>query len=303
MISRRLRRVKKFLPLRHVRLTPGFTYDLGALADVPAGYHPTNPSIVGHGDGYLVCVRCVNYTIDDKMRYTFHVGDNYHTVNKVFRLHRDLSFDRRLDRLSESLGGLEDVRFFPYGEEIMGIASTQGGTAMVLIRIADDLTGADMHELASPTHRAREKNWSPFVDNDKLKFIYSFDPLVVLDAYGAPTETCSKRRLEFFVSGSTPGLPNRGRYLFIDHRRKEMLLSRRLVYVSRVYEFVPVSNRMAPRGSWFTIGHPTVQFISGLAVYGDQLLISYGDRDRSALLAVFNLAELPAALRRLRSAS
>lgn len=86
-------RVRRVLPLRFRRLAPRQLVDLGALVALPPGYHPTNPAILPlGGEGFLVCVRGVNYVLESEGSLTprLTAGTRRHSLNRCLLLDRAL---------------------------------------------------------------------------------------------------------------------------------------------------------------------------------------------------------------------
>ena len=58
------RKLRRLLPLSAERVVPANVVEISAYAKFPSGFHGTNPSVVKVRDGYLVCLRGVNYSIE-----------------------------------------------------------------------------------------------------------------------------------------------------------------------------------------------------------------------------------------------
>ena len=300
-----LKKSRRLLPLTFRIAAPRATVDLGALADWPAGYFPTNPSIVRVQDGFLASVRGVNYQLHGSsgIKARFTVGDRFTTVNRFLHLSPAMTVTRRLRQIEAAFDGVEDIKLFAVGERIFGTGSrassaNERSCRIVLGEIAADLSGASLRDIASPFGLRQEKNWAPFAHNGDIHFLYSYHPLIVLrfnEATGTVAFTddrCkaySPRALPFLVSGSSPGIEIPGGYLFVAHRRSVRLPTLRRTYLSRLYHLAR-DLRTVTGGPYFVINMPSVQFVSGLMVDDRSAYVAYGQNDCSARLADFDPA-------------
>ena len=76
-------------------------------------------------------------------------------------------------------------------------------------------------------------------------------------------------------------------YLLIAHRRKVLLPTLRKVYLSRAYSLTEDLSSLAA-GPYFSLSHPAIQFVNGIAATEDKIYLSYGLEDHEAFLAVFD---------------
>jgi hypothetical protein len=131
--------------------------------------HPTRAfcSILPWNDGYTAVVREFNIMDAD--------GANHSDI-------RRLKYDNNLTLLKDDLlcRG-EDPRLFYYKNDLYCIAWTWTHNVdwnMFLVNVS---TG-EVIQLQFPDYKG--KNWIPFVENDKLYIIHSFQPLVMLEIIG-----------------------------------------------------------------------------------------------------------------------
>ena len=301
MVHAVTKKLHRFMPLTFDRVTPKALVDISLYAEMPAGFHSTNPSLLAFGDGFLVCVRGLNYVFhnNDMTKAVFTFGDRYRTVNRFFLVDRDFRLLYNLPALDEAFDDVEDIKLFRLGDQVMGVGSwgnpmdeDSGARSIALLTIDPTLTGGSLRLIASPFGLRQEKNWAPFVSNGALHFIYSFDPLIVLRydftarkaSFAAPHfAEFNSTALKFLIGGSSAGLPVTGGTLFAAHRRRVSLPSLDRTYISRLYCLNEAGNVLTP-GRYFTIGDASVQFINGLERQGDDFIISFGAMDRSAWL-------------------
>jgi hypothetical protein len=298
-IARKLRRLA---PLSYVTARPSAEFDVGRKITLSPGYFPTNPSFVDTDFGRLVCIRGVNYRLADDLSLTpvFTAGDRYHSINR-FVLLDGREVVRALPELDAAFEGAEDVRLFAFDGALWGacsrpISGTGLNCEMVLMKIKGDLRGAKAMPLASPYGFRQEKNWSPFVHEGAVHFIYSFEPLVVLrcDTTSGRLEFIDPQWAQypsslftFLMCGSASGVQAGNRQLFIVHRRSVRLPRLRRIYVHRCATLGP-SLRALSFGPYFVVGGPEIQFVAGMGLSDEVVRLSYGRMDRFAVLAEFD---------------
>lgn len=301
------KKLQRLLPLTYRKTSPERLVDLGKMVQLPPGFFPTNPSVVKIGEDFLICVRGVNYTLEDarSMRPKFSdpamTGANgFHTLNRFFLLGPDLVKKRDLPLLDDASINIEDIKLFTFRGEIYGIGSrvidhAENSCLIALIHIRSDFESTSYREISSPFGLRQEKNWSPFIHEDELYFVYSYDPLVILkyDFENGTVGFCRPEQadyppeaLPFLVCGSSPGLETPEGYLFVAHRRSVRLPSLRRAYMSRLYRLNRHMSVIAG-GPYFVIDRPAIQFVNGLVLDGEQVYVTYGNEDRSAHLAAF----------------
>lgn len=306
-----LKRARRLFPITARSITPTSTVDLSASVRLPGGYHPANPALVRYHDGYFACIRGVNYVYPSarRMTPTFTAGRNYHTLNRFVLFDDRFRLQRPLAALDLELENVEDIRLFAHAGRVYGVGTQplergRGACRMCLLQFADDLSGAQLHPLDSPYGLRREKNWCPFSVGDELGFLYACNPDVFVrlpPGQKKPVAPEGARlvhpdRLHFFDCGSTPAQALDGQHLFVTHRRSVQLPSLKRVYTSQLCLVSPDLRRVR-RSSYFSIGDPTIQFVSGMDLTRREVLLAYGEMDRRALLSRFDRAEFFSQLR------
>lgn len=305
-VSSARRKVQRFLPLTFKKTSPQDIVDLGRMVDWPDGYFPTNPSILKLADDFLVCVRGVNYVLESvrTMKPRFMKEERFRTLNKFFLTSSDFRTIRALPELDEAFAEIEDVKLFAAGGEIYGTGSRILDSAakscrITLGKISPDLTSASFRDIPSPFELPQEKNWSPFVHDGELYFIYSYHPLIVLkyrpetgevEFCGAHCAAYGPQSFSFLVCGSSPGLETPAGYLFVAHRRSVRLPSLQRAYFSRLYHLDRQMSEVTG-GPYFVIEQPAIQFVNGLVMDEGSVYITYGNNDNSAHLARFSKDE------------
>lgn len=249
-----------------------------------------NPSLLQEGDDLLICVRTlpvggVNTTSGRTVNRLakFHVGDKRLSW---FAAIADKGFTSKL--------GLEDVRLFrgPQGE-LRGIASFALDVSvgvpkadMVTFRIAgsaDSPAVDDVRIVKSPRY---ERNWMPVLGFPS-RFVYSVDPLVVLDLDAFDGSNLSGLPIGGKLRGGSPLIARGEQFLAVVHEvatAKSGSGSASVEYTHRFVTFDAVL-KAVKAGPPFFFQKRGIEFCCGLAAVGDRVWIAYGVEDKRAFLA------------------
>jgi hypothetical protein len=297
------KKAQRFFPLIFKTTSPRWVLDLGKRVDLPPGYFPTNPSILSIGRQFLICVRGVNYTLEDERSMTPRLTgeQGFRTINKFMVTSQDFATFRALPQLDAAFSDIEDIKLFSFAGETYGIGSRivdpgDNSCCIVLVRIDRTLTNTVAQEIPSPFGLRQEKNWCPFDHEGNLCFVYSYHPLIVLryrpetrsvEFWNPEHAAIPAQSLPFLICGSSPGVETPNGYLFVAHRRIVRLPRLNRAYISRLYH---LDRRVSTvtGGSYFVIEQPAIQFVNGLHMDEQSIYVSYGSNDRSAHLACFD---------------
>ena len=273
----------------------------------PGGYRSMNPSIARRGEQLVLVQRTVNYTIDhsrpdgDNARYI--VPENvFRTRNFLLNLSDDLGIQSSVEILSprdmptpvfaRNLG-FQDLRPFVWRDGLwccgyVAELTPEGWYEQVLARIdVQALQGGrltDWRVLRPEGPKGNEKNWMPRVDGDTLQFIYSCDPVRMLDEQARlVVETNPPIAAEAFRGGSQ-AIAFDGGWLALIHevrvRDGQRQYRHRFICIDEAARLRGVSRQ-------FFFHQHGVEFAAGLAWHpdGKRLLISYGVEDSEAWIA------------------
>lgn len=149
-----------------------------------------NTTIVKIQDGYyLLNVRNVNYEIDENgFWYHANPDKSIDTKNEFVILEKGTFHIKShkwfvTDVQKTRYRGLEDIRIVQIGDELHYCASYQKQTDLKIAISSHyytlHLPNLPIRIIDSPFHHLVEKNWSMFVSNDQLKFVYGWYPLQI----------------------------------------------------------------------------------------------------------------------------
>jgi hypothetical protein len=156
-------------------------------------YHPSSPSIIPCGEGFIMNIRYVNYIVDSTGYHSKAADGVVRTINAMVRL--DSAFESVGEKIimGEEVGaiypcnimGLEDIRLFPFGGRVYFSASNKDRNPQTNFRIVcgeynvgeGGLEG--LITLEPPTANSCEKNWIAVPSEGALRFIYKWHPLEI----------------------------------------------------------------------------------------------------------------------------
>jgi hypothetical protein len=150
----------------------------------------SSPCILPWGDGYLLNVRYVNYTIRPDGGYDFkHNDGKITTLNKTLWLGANLNLlqESWIDQVQDETlryQGVEDVKVFPHCGELLFVGTVEN-PANGRVTVGGGVYDWKKDQLAStafasPNDRGCEKNWAYFHDKEgALRVLYEWSPLTI----------------------------------------------------------------------------------------------------------------------------
>jgi hypothetical protein len=263
-------------------------------------YLPCNPSICIHDGSYYATVRGCNY--DLRRGYHFTVGSSPSKTpdsqNYIARLTPQLGIegywfleDRHIRADKRALDGIEDLRLFEYRGNLCVLGSALNYTptpknTMVLCTVVDGVMEKPLF-IQSPKEAPVEKNWMPIVHNGDLFFVYQTAPfelyrlrgdwLVRVEAEGSTDNWPSG------LSGSSCVMPYGDGYIAVIHRKTIDQKKRLHFYRHHLVEF-DAEMRPVRISRKFSFEDERVEFCSGLAFDGEDVVFSYGLMDQKAVI-------------------
>jgi len=265
----------------------------------PDGLHACNPSVAVHDGKLKIVVRAVNYTIDENGRYVM-PGSTIETTN--FLLDEGeikLPVDFPPPASSEVLG-FEDMRLFSHKGILWTIScvrqlSASGICKQVVARLDGNQLGRWFVTLAGDADR-HEKNWMPVVGQHAfMKFVYSCDPVRVIDGYGLTRPGClvvDGHNTPIFAErfrGGSQVIRFRSEWLAIVH--EVLWHDGRRVYLHRFVLFDDDWN-MTEISRPFYFLRKGIEFCSGLVEFNGRLVLSFGVNDAEAWTATLDPKEV-----------
>jgi len=289
----------------------------------PDGYVAMNPSIIRTwGAGYMVNVRCVNYTINEWGQYLIRAGDGTVTNDNPINTRNfliSMTEDRELFRpvelqwsrspaLYPLVTGLEDVRLFTHGPEAIGsvhaLANIREMNAdgwceqhLVELWISHDEAQVKGVTHIKPRERHHEKNWMPIEGFFKHAAMYRLGQTI--DPTGDIVNHRNDYSSETLSGGGQVLEIHRGPYTGYSiaivhearpnpHRNGQRYYNHRFVVFDQQLNVKKISRP-------FVFQDKQIEFAAGIALNHNYLAeptevtISFGVRDCEAWIAVVSL--------------
>lgn len=284
-------------------------------------YHPMNPSIQKTNAGYEVILRSVNYTqTGAKVFHTIDSSGIFKTRN--FLLHYDRDFHllsqqeiiENLEReridcwISNNIHGLDDCRLFHFHNKRYFTCTTNDtnptGNFQISLCELEEAHVTQLTPLFGPDPHRCEKNWVPFIKNEEIHLIYSYDPFLIyrpntdtgeceVALQYTPTHDFSRFR------GSSSPIAYENGYLILVHEvvhlpSYERCYLHRFLYLDKNFVVKSLSKP-------FTFLHQGVEFCCAMTMdhSGKELILSVGIEDREAYLFFVDLNTVKSELRPL----
>lgn len=281
-----------------------------------------NPSVYVHNNKIYVNLRQTNYTLyhSENKKFSHQWGplqylhpendQTLRTKNWLLFMDEHLTINKVLPIDTTELDkqpiwhfiGLEDARLFNWNDKfyLCGVRrddNTKGSGRMQLQELEighDFVKEVARHKIPAPGNNLSycEKNWMPIIDKP-YHFIKWTNPTEVVET-NISDESCktvqldeSKRlSLPNDLRGSSQVIPYNNGYLAITHEvnlfndiqgRKDGKYRHRFVYWDKNFNLVKTSEMFH-----FMTGE--IEFCAGMAIYNQDLLITYGFQDNAAYM-------------------
>lgn len=271
-----------------------------------AGWAALNPSVATH-DGKLVCnLRTVNYRMDPEGRYLINGTDGTTNAENPIRTRNFLlewganlwaDFQKQTEILPPAdlpcefplVVGFEDLRLISLHGQLWGSSTVRqihpdGNCEQVLARIDGQNLTDITRMLRAP--RQTEKNWSPFVEAGRLRFMYK--PLEIVDQKGITVSKYNPEVETDNIRGSSQLIPFQCGWLAITHEARHLPGSGLRYYYHRFAHYTHDFSRVKFSRPFY-FNEKAIEFCAGMCWYpggANKLVISYGVRDCEAHMAV-----------------
>lgn len=274
------------------------------------GYIPLNPSIAVWNDELWMIQRTVNYELTKEGNYVPVVDDNIRTRNWLCKLNDNFEIiearvikqpDNWPEAQYGAVLGFEDSRLFVHNNELWTSSTVRelevsGRANIVVARL--DLSNteyvqySDWHAI-HPTwteQRFYEKNWMPVVGAEELTWVYSSDPLRIINANGDTVKYTTHAVAADHWRGGSQAIPFKGGWLYCIHETiipnyKDRTYLHRFVWCDENWVVSKISHP-------FYFKARGIEFVSGIVTQNNSVIISFGYKDNESYLAEINAADL-----------
>jgi len=308
----RLRRNFHFYAQKLSDLLPTQEFDIAP--PLEPGWYPSTPSVCVVNGPHAI-VRAVNYKIraDGSYDYdgTIRTRNYLVQMNEQYRveLFSEIVDRTNVLRTDFPVHGFEDCRLFSWGDRLWAVATVrdvvpEGICVQALLRMGSSPTTEMSFErmtlLKGPWSGKHQKNWKPAATKERINWIYSTDPLNVIShaavAEGDTAGMTDAHSGRLLGSSQAIQLPS-GSWIWIDHEVSYNPQGRERIYVHRLVMADSTLSKVLAMSDPFHFHELGIEFCAGLAINGDDAILSFSVRDASAKLAVVPLKGLLALLR------
>jgi glycosyltransferase involved in cell wall biosynthesis len=281
------------------------TFSIPAHASASASedtFQPSTPSIIPHGNGYLMNQRYVNYYIQPNGSYVYNPPIT--TVNRRLKLDTDLNVIEQLDLDQlpteyDRYAGVEDVKIFQHGDQIVYTGTVEDVKTKKL-RVGVGLYPMDSETkmltptiCASPENNECEKNWCYVADDGVLKIIYKWSPITIGCLVGdrLKIDTRNYETPAFFkhLRGSTNGIPYGNEIWFMTHMVE---YSTPRVYYHCIIILDRATLKYKRHSILFKFEKTQIEYCLGLVVEDKRLIFGYSKMDRETILSVYERPQI-----------
>lgn len=258
-------------------------------------YNFCNPSILYTDKHKLINIREVSYTFDIG-KNIYHFDRTIDTYNHIIDLEKQSGHvlpqitECDIKNYGNYITGLEDLRLFEMDGDVWAIGTCRttnetGINEMVAVRITSDYKIDRVVRLKGYGDNECQKNWVPINYNGSVHFLYSSDPLILLEAdFNGNCKPVVVKQPKYDLSnfrGSSQVIEFYGGYLYIVHevihRDNRRYYYHRFIYMDKALEIKSISEP-------FYFIDKTIEYCAGLAHVGNELCITIGYEDKKAYL-------------------
>ena len=255
----------------------------------------STPCIIPYNDGYLMNIRCVNYSINDNCLYC-NIGTNEKcskiiTFNKRLELSKDFKIINKTimipDLTDNYIIGIEDVKPFKnFSNEIVFLGSSQHDYDSIGMNYGkyNDINNSNKIKPDFFTHN-REKNWV-FIPNEKNEIIYKWWPLTICNLNESVLKIdriVHMPNIFKLVRGSSNGFLYKDEIWFITHFVSDE--NRRYYY--QLFVVFDINMNLQRYSPPFNFSDKPIEFCLSIIVADDQVIIPYSVNDASAIVSIY----------------
>jgi len=275
---------------------------------VPKNYYCSTPAIIKTKTGFRLNLRAVNYQITSTGQYNIK-GDEGIVRTKNFILDLDSTLYKYRDfrlkdyelnpRYPGRIEGLEDIRLFEFKDKQYFFATCCECIKSRIPRIVlgeYDLDGNISFikhlTIGDKDNSECEKNWLPFVNNEQVYFIYSFNPLKIyrldMDTYETELYHIDKEKDDFQYRGSAPPISYKNGWLLTIHQvhySNPRKYYHRFVWYSKDFQTKKYSRL-------FYFEKIGIEYNLSICESSEGLLITYSVNDASSNIGCIDYTEL-----------
>lgn len=253
-----------------------------------------NPCIIKIDDGYLCNIRASNYIYDPNFIFLdidhIHRSDHYQlTLNNEFLIQKMITLTDVTNNVyfKSFVEGIDDLRMFNEEHFICshGNFNPNGLIEQCLGRIENGRV-VSLIALKGPNTFRHEKNWMPFINDDKMHIIYMMHPFILYQIQPDGTMILVKEvvlsnlNMKNFRGSAGPIKYNHG-WLATVHQVVSMHYIHRFVWFDEDFTKIKISRP-------FYFERKGIEFNPGMALHEEGIVLSYSVLDNNSKCIVIS---------------
>lgn len=277
----------------------------------PEGYAAMNPSVINHNGKPTVLVRTVNYAITPEGRYISRTDPGssvIHTRNFIVRLGAAQTVEHAVElQMPKSLPppkfdlvlGFEDSRLFLWQEKLWTLSTVrelthEGWCEQVLAEIVNTPDGgaaySDDWKKILPKDRRHEKNWMPWVrERDDLRFVYRLGSVINIQG----SIQFHRTALDIgHISGGSQVIEIGPKLSLAVVHEARLIPGRQTRYYQHRFALLRGDGEVVGLSKPFYFTDKQIEFCAGVALFGRELMVSYGVKDEEAWIGTMDIDQV-----------
>ncbi len=268
--------------------------------ELPQDYIGSSSSLIPYNDGFLLNLRCVNYSINDLGGYIVRDTQGIvRTKNYLLTLDQNLNTINSIELIDKSniplypvnIKGMEDIRLFGHDELFCTYLEVNSSRIPQMCYCKYNPKTGDIisvYPLMVNEELKCEKNWMPFIMNNEVHFIYTVQPFRLYKLNGEHPELIKdtnllKLNIDTFRGSSGLILYNNGwlatiHQVYHNNPRKYF---HRFIWFDNSFTNLKFSEI-------FYFESPAIEFNLSICHSKLGLLVTYSHNDNSSKIGIFN---------------
>ena len=256
----------------------------------------STPCIIPYNDGYLMNIRCVNYSINDNCLYC-NIGTN-EKCSKIITFNKRLELSKDFKIINETIMipnltdnyiiGIEDIKPFKnFFNEIVFLGSSQHDYDSIGMNYGkyNDINNSNKIKPDFITHN-REKNWT-FIPNERNEIVYKWCPLTICNLNESVLKIdrlVDTPNIFKLVRGSSNGFLYKDEIWFITH----FVSDEKCRYYYQLFVVFDINMNLQRYSPPFNFSDKPIEFCLSIIVNDDQVIIPYSVNDGSAIVSIYD---------------
>ena len=250
-----------------------------------SGYHhfySSTPCIIKNDIGYLVNIRCVNYSIKKKI-----IFKENKTINICIQLDNNFIEIKSSDKSSDK-SSIEDIKLFNFENILYYIGTAFDGDRYNITTNVYPENKLNFIDTDFGDNKCIEKNWCYFNYHNELCLIYQWYPIKICKIKeNKLTCICIKETKSIFtkIRGSTNGYNYGNEIWFLTHYQQVI---NKLIGYCHLFVIFDLNMNILRYSDPFKFEGERIEYALGLIVEKNNIIISYSIFDCKSKIGIYN---------------